>query len=295
MEVTFMVRLTSGEYKAEVDALGAELKSFKRVGGEEHIWCGDPAAWNGVAPILFPFSGSPKDNRYEYGGKIYEMPQHGFARTLEWRINRISDSTVEFVLRETPETLKLYPFKFELTARYTLRGARLTTLLTVRNTDSKTLYYGAGGHTGFATEGGAGLAECSLVFPKSGDYRVYRLEGRQLKTESVALFNGDTLPLSPALFADDCFVIKNPDFDSALLKRAGHDTIAFSFTGMKAFVVWAARGTNRFVCLEPWSDAPESVGAPPALTEKPQQNALESGKSAEHSFTIEIRHAQSLI
>ncbi len=46
----------------QIDSMGAELKSLKRVDtGTEYMWEGDPAYWKRTSPVLFPLVGGLKD------------------------------------------------------------------------------------------------------------------------------------------------------------------------------------------------------------------------------------------
>ena len=50
-----------------VESLGAELTGMKDLKtGKEYIWQKDPKFWAKSSPILFPFVGALKDNRYFY-------------------------------------------------------------------------------------------------------------------------------------------------------------------------------------------------------------------------------------
>jgi len=76
-----MITLTNGSWGAKISEMGAELKSLANLAtGQEHIWNGDPAWWNGSAPVLFPVIGGLKDGAYSFEGKQYKLPSHGFAR-----------------------------------------------------------------------------------------------------------------------------------------------------------------------------------------------------------------------
>ena len=46
----------------QIDSMGAELKSLKRVDtGTEYMWEGDPAYWKRTSPVLFPLVGGLKN------------------------------------------------------------------------------------------------------------------------------------------------------------------------------------------------------------------------------------------
>jgi galactose mutarotase-like enzyme len=77
--------IRNGIYAATISQAGAELKSLADLStGKEYIWHGDPAWWNGSAPVLFPIVGGLKDGAYTFEGSTYKLGNHGFARSSEF-------------------------------------------------------------------------------------------------------------------------------------------------------------------------------------------------------------------
>ena len=70
--------------EVKINSFGSELTSIKDLKtNEEYVWQKDPKFWTKSSPVLFPFVGAIKDNRYSYNGKTYEFSKkHGFARDL---------------------------------------------------------------------------------------------------------------------------------------------------------------------------------------------------------------------
>lgn len=102
-------------------------------------------SWKGKAPLLWPATGRNfppdlearrkagedfSDGAYLVEGKRYEMPIHGFARDLPWRVTQkaATDRSVSATvsLSDTPETRLLYPFGFAIDAVYTIQEGALT-------------------------------------------------------------------------------------------------------------------------------------------------------------------------
>ncbi len=78
------------QIKCEIDSHGAELKSLiRKADGSEVMWNGDPAYWDRISPVLFPFVGAAKDKIYRHEGKEYSMGQHGFARDMEFSLDSL--------------------------------------------------------------------------------------------------------------------------------------------------------------------------------------------------------------
>ena len=105
--------------KASFKSVGAELQSLeKKEGNLEYIWQADPNYWSKSSPILFPIVGALKDNIFKYKNKEYRLPRHGFAREKEFIVENHSKSQITFLLTEDSETLKVFPFEFQLRICY---------------------------------------------------------------------------------------------------------------------------------------------------------------------------------
>lgn len=134
---------------AEIYLWGATLTSYKRPGGLESIFVSPGAIFDGKkairggVPLVFPQFGQPDTS----------MPQHGLARTSEWKVGDISDSsqesTVVLTLQSSDATMEKWPHAFLLEYQVTITGLALTMKLTIRNTDSKSFDFQALLHTYF--------------------------------------------------------------------------------------------------------------------------------------------------
>ena len=82
--------------------------------GLEYIWGGDPAYWPGRNPLLFPIVGTLKEGKIRFDGREYAMERHGFARRREFTPAARGEDWVRLELRESAETLALYPYPFRL-------------------------------------------------------------------------------------------------------------------------------------------------------------------------------------
>lgn len=61
----------------QIDSMGAELKSLKRVDtGTEYMWEGDPAYWKRTSPVLFPLVGGLKNGEYLHEGRRCQLEKH---------------------------------------------------------------------------------------------------------------------------------------------------------------------------------------------------------------------------
>lgn len=134
-----------------VESLGAELIGMKDLTTDvEYIWQKDPKYWAKSSPILFPFVGALKDDRYFYEGKEYKLTsKHGFARDYEFQMSDQGDDYLEFLFASNDETKKVYPFNFKLYIRYIIKDKNLRIEYRVENTGEKEMYFSLGAHPAF--------------------------------------------------------------------------------------------------------------------------------------------------
>src|SRR5205814_8020187 len=75
-------------------------------------------------PILFPLVSKnrvgDKDHHYEWNGKVFEMPQHGFARRSKWSVKEQTPTSITMELTDNETTRANYPFSFRFCLTYRL-------------------------------------------------------------------------------------------------------------------------------------------------------------------------------
>ena len=146
-----MITLENAYLKVDLSAKGAELQGLYNKGTNiEYLWNGDSKYWGKHSPVLFPIVGSLKNNSFNYKGKNYELPRHGFARDYVFEIERATETEAVFTLTQNAKTLKVYPFYFELKLKYTLRDSKLNLTYEVINTGADELLFSIGAHPAFA-------------------------------------------------------------------------------------------------------------------------------------------------
>ncbi len=257
------ITLENNCLKISVKSKGAELYSvFRKDCQLEYMWGGDPSVWGKTSPILFPIVGTLKNNTFIYGGESYTLPRHGFARDSEFEIAELDQQHVVFLLKESVDSLKNYPFTFELFVKYALDTDVLKVTYEVKNTATKPLYFSIGAHPAF-----------KVPLTKETQYEDYFLEFDAIENArrwpinkegliapvAVPFFNDSSrIDLSHKLFQDDALVFKDIRSNKIYLKtdRDVHG-LEFSFEGFPFLGIWAAKGGN-FVCIEPWCGIADS-------------------------------------
>ena len=138
--MTDLIAIASSNLSAEIDPLGAQLSVLRDAEGRDLLWSGDSEIWSGRAPILFPIVGSLAGGRYRLGdAPPFALPRHGFARHRRFDVAEAGGSNAVFILRSDVETLKVYPFTFELELRFAIEGGALTLRAMVKNTGDQSM------------------------------------------------------------------------------------------------------------------------------------------------------------
>lgn len=246
-----MITLNNDILTAKIDEFGAELKSLKK-DGYEYIWQSDPQIWSGSAPVLFPICGALKDNKYILDGKEYYMGQHGFARLKKFQVESVTDTKAVFILKEDEETLKMYPFKFELRVIFTLKNNALKTEYRVKNLTENTMYFSVGSHEALATP--EGVEDYDIIFQKKETLETMLCNG-PLMTDNKMLIakNTDTLPIYDKYFLLDTLIFGELNSKSATLKnRKTERAVRIDFPDADYFLIWH-KPSAPYLCLEPWS------------------------------------------
>ncbi len=281
-----MITIQNDRISVEIDPLGAEMKRIT-VDGEERLWHGDPAFWAGRAPVLFPFCGGLKDDRFTYQGNSYTVAKHGFARFMQFEPIKVTPQSAVFCLTSNAETLRQYPWAFELQISYTLRGGHLDIGYTVKNQSDDVMYMSIGSHEAYACP--EGIEDYDLIFEKKETLRACALEGNLIahRTDTV-LLDSDTLPLYEKYFAVDALVFKDVKSRFVTLRnRKTGKSVSVDFHGSDYLLLWTKPGAG-YLCIEPWTGIPPMVDAGDDITEKEGITAVDPGEAFRVKHTIQF-------
>ena len=280
--------------KVMISPKGAEFQSIQDSSGSEYLWQGDPAYWRGRATNLFPYIARLTEGCYSYKGERYKMGLHGFLREMEMSVESVSDTSVCFFLRESKETLEIYPFQFEVRIKYDLDGYLIKITYDVLNTGKEQMYFGIGGHPGFCVPLKEGLAfddyylefaeECNPVrigFTeacfRNGDNKEYPLE------------DGRIIRLHHALFDNDAIILENMNNKVTLKSDKDSKAVTVTYPDMPYLGFWhTVKSDAPFVCIEPWSSLPSRDGIVEDIAVQEDLVNLEPGARYLNSWSIEI-------
>ncbi len=277
-----------------ISGKGAELKSIKSVSDNlEYLWQGSEHSWKRSSPILFPIIGGLNLNQYVFEGKNYAMNSHGFARDENFNILKQSENEVLLSIGETEDSLKIFPFSFQLKIGYKLERKRLSVSYAVINENGKSMLFSIGAHPGFncPLEDGLSFSDYKLVLDKK-EYSDRRLkEGAVLSGERSSFFNGDReINLNHELFHEGALIFDDLVSDTiCLISEKSDRRILMNFAGFPYFGIWTWGGSpENFICLEPWFGIDSTKGDPPEWEKKEGLIHLEAGKTFDASYFLEF-------
>ena len=281
-----MVTISNSEISVMIAEKGAEIQSIVR-DGIEYMWSRDPKFWASSAPIMFPICGGLRNGKYELDGASYEMPKHGFARFMEYEIEAKTDSSATFLLRDSEESRKHYPYSFAFRVIYELDGASLKVTYDAENLDDKVMYCTFGGHEAYACP--EGIEAYELEFPEKETLYAYALNGDLLTDYTKLMVNSSNiLPLDDKHFVLDALVFRNVKSNSVTLKsKITKRRVRVDFDGFDYLVLWH-KHTAPYLCIEPWCGVQDVAGSSPRLSEKEGLHAVAAGGHFARTHVITV-------
>lgn len=225
-------------------------------------------------PVLFPAVGVSNGSRpdsWDHRGHALPMPPHGWARNVYWQVERIETTSLTALLVPHPGFRLGFPFDFELRLTYRLEGGALTLESTLVNSGPSTFPYAYGFHPYLRAPllpGGA-RERCVVRVPagtrlqSSDGWRTVMREAAPARTLAAL---SPELPGSVVLEQTGANALEIEDEAAGLAARVSVEGSEQSFP---VWVVWSAAPDAPYVCLEPWTDAPNALNRPGTRTLDP--------------------------
>lgn len=267
-----------------VKEMGAELTSLKsKKTGCEYIWCGNTDIWYGQSPILFPIIGRLLDDKYRLGGVEYTMPKHGIVRKKPFKLFERTDDSLTFVISEDEETLKSYPYCFDLFVKFSLTKNGLEVCHTVVNKNDGVMYYSFGAHPGFNCKIGD-----KIEFPHAQTLRTERIDKESILIDETfpVIENSREIVITKDIFDKDALILSGITDKKLSLVSDGKTKLIFNFDS-PVLGIWA-KPNAPYVCLEPWWGINDSYDKKTDLSEKRLIMSLEKGETRAFSWSVEI-------
>lgn len=287
-----MEQIKNKHLTVSLSAHGAELQSIKDANGKEYLWQANPDKWGRHSPILFPIVCGLWNDTFRINGKEYPMSRHGFARDTDFTLVAQSEQKAVYALHDTAETLKVYPFHFNLAISYKLVGNRIKVVWHVENTDRKEIYFQIGGHPAF------NVPDLKVGEPLHGRLRFDEAEPRRIfgnvkgciaPEHHTVTTENDIFEFTEESFKDDAIIFDHSQLHKvSLLNKENKPEVTVDFK-TPAIGIWSPYGKNApFVCIEPWYGIADWVEFEGEFKDKYLMNKLLPGCSFMSEYTITI-------
>ncbi|HSN49359.1 MAG TPA: aldose 1-epimerase family protein [Flavobacterium sp.] len=278
--------ISNSNLTAQINHLGAELFSIKNRANKEYIWEGNPAFWGKHSPVLFPIVGTLKNNLFRYKESEYHLSRHGFAREMEFELSEKSENSATFSLNSSIESKKVYPFDFEFQIRYSLEENRLNIDYKIINKNDFIMPFSIGAHPAFALP--KPFESYALLFEHEEFLTSYELENDLLSDNFTIIEMIDNqVPLNYSLFEKDALIFKKLQSKSITILENGNPLLRVRFDDFPNLGIWT-KSNAPFLCIEPWLGYSDTVHSTGNILEKEGIQILDSKKSLECNFNIEI-------
>ena len=280
------MKLNNGILSAEINSVGAELKSVVK-NGREYMWCADGKYWGRTSPVLFPIVGGLNGKEYIVDGKIYSLGQHGFARDCVFELVKKEDAAVTYMLRADEQSREKYPYEFSLEIKYVLKNSAVRIEWTVKNEDNKTMYFSIGAHPAFNLKDGKNYF--GFDTPNDISYSMIDENGLYIENELKTLKNDGFSEIDMKMFDNDALIVENNQAKEISLCDA--DKVPYVTVRFDAplFGLWSPAKKNApFVCIEPWYGRCDKQGFEGEFSKKDYIISLEQGKTFHVEYEIEF-------
>lgn len=276
-----------------IKTAGAELFSvIHKTHKIQYIWRADASFWGKSSPVLFPIVGTLKNNQFIHKGKTYTLPRHGFARDMDFSVERQTEDEIVFSISDNAATHEKYPFEFRFSLIYRLDENKLVVTYNVENTGGEMLYFSVGGHPAFAVplKNNATYSDYYLLFNREEEAARWPISSDgliELNPEEF-LIHTNRLNLTHELFYRDAVVLKHLKSDTISLKSDTDDHgLDFHFKDFPFLGLWAAKNAD-FICIEPWCGIADPVNHDQELSRKEGIESLQSGRTWARSWSVDF-------
>ena len=280
-----IITISNSKISASINSIGAELIRLEK-DNKNYIWTVDETYWNKTSPILFPIVGRLKNDSYSINNTTFELPRHGFARNYDFQIVNQTENSVVFQLESNSETLKNYPFDFQLQLEYLLEDNTLKMNYSVVNKSNETMPFSIGAHPAFAIDNN--FPDYSLRFNKDDKFISYELENEQFNNsfKEISAVN-NTISLDYSLFEKDALVFKHLNSNELTLLENGKEVLSVQFEGFPYLGIWT-KPNAPYLCIEPWCGLADNVNHNGELSIKEGINLLEKEATFKRTMTIRL-------
>ena len=256
--------------EVQISDNGAEIKSIKYL-GNDYLHNSDPKYWGRSAPLLWPNIGTIKNGTATIDGVSYPMIKHGFLSDRLCTIETHSTDKIIFKVSSNENTLKLYPYNFQILITYELLEQTIHSNLEFRNNSKTQMPFNLGLHPAFKVplNENESFEDYKIIFDVPGTYEMPTVnlsDGTIDYDNRCRTFtNLKELPLNYSDYDFDALVFENiKSHQVTLTNKDETHGVVFNFEDFPMLGIWTPNHIKSpFICLEPWigcADAPTTNG-----------------------------------
>lgn len=279
--------------KVEINETGSTLESlYDTAKDRELLWQGAADSWRGKDVTIFPFVARLKDGYYTVDGKRYDMPLHGLCTDRVFEIAQVSEDSVEHKFVYGEDTLKYYPYKFDLRVIHKVDGKKYVKTMKIKNLGDEDMYFFAGGHPAIAliSKGDCDTSDNIIKFGRRMSPDMYYLDGAGHFVERRGEYGSfSELACDKALMKKyGTMIFAGEKFDELTLERSDGAKLKFSLGEPTVLAFWSHPDRGEYICVEPWWGLPDETTPKREIKDKTAINKLSAGEEFECTFAIEI-------
>ena len=278
-----VVVIIKNEYlEVYINKMGAELEKVL-VNNNNILWERNDT-WKGQSPILFPICGGLKEGIYLYDNQKYEMPRHGLARRRMFEVKELDNDHAVFSLKYDNDTLKIYPFKFELLVKYSLDKKSLNLEFEIINLDDKPLLASIGIHPGFKISVLKELLGDDLKIAFSNHFATQQFFNEKGLVNNIKPKNLDNISLGE--FIKEFKQNETISYQEQGIVLSGSNGSLIIKHDMKYMVFWQGESLD-LLCIEGWDGLPDEVISNNQFAEK--KDIIIVNNRIKRKYQIEIK------
>ncbi len=176
---------------------------------------------------FFPIVGKLRENYYLIGNKKYSLPENGFANEKKFTVISYQKDSISLQLESDDETLKVFPFEFQLDITYKVYGPKLSVSFEVKNLSRREMLFSMGSSIPLVLPLGEGAFEdyyLDFVGGHKFSTNVCSLEKELVSFDHLkldSLMEENQMPLSKRGFLSETLIFKDIDADKVYIKNKG--------------------------------------------------------------------------
>ena len=202
------------------------------------------------------------------------------------------DNSLTFISTYSEDTLKLYPFKYQVRIKYEIKDCGVAIDIEVTNKGKEKMYFNIGGHPGFRLPmyDNEKFDDYSVVFEKTEDFdapTVNLQNGTLDFNHTIRCDHIGRIDLNYKYFEIDAIVIPKVKSREVKLVNKKNKGIRFNYHGFNSLAIWT-KPNAPFVCLEPWMGYADHSDSDYNFIKKDDIVTLKANEVYKCGYSVEI-------